>query len=103
MRRDREGKQGEDSLSTRNKTADEMTDDIVNNQIVALKKLMDNQEICINDIDVFCEKGNDVLLRSTCSRLSTRVFQACTISSRVVESSLLAKQSVFISISTAMN
>ena len=69
-----------------------MTDDIVNNQIVALKTLMDNQEICVNDIDVFCEKGNGVLFRSARSCLSTRVFQACTISSRAVESSLLAKQ-----------
>jgi len=34
-----------------------MTDDIVNNQIKALKKLIDDKEINVNDIDVFCEKG----------------------------------------------
>ena len=36
-----------------------MTDDIVNHQIKALKQLMDNQEIHVSDIDVFCEKGID--------------------------------------------
>jgi len=41
----------------RNKTAEEMTEDIVNNQIEALKKLIDNQELNVSDIDVFCEKG----------------------------------------------
>ena len=35
-----------------------MTDDIVNNQTKALKKLMDAKELNVNDIDVFCEKGN---------------------------------------------
>jgi hypothetical protein len=34
-----------------------MTEDIVNNQIKSLKKLMDNKEINVSDIDVFCEKG----------------------------------------------
>ena len=80
-----------------------MTDDIVNNQIPALKTLMDNQEMCVNDIDVFCEKGNSVLFHSTYSCLSTREFQACTISSRAVEFSLPAKQLAFTSIFTAMN
>ncbi|CAF3683428.1 unnamed protein product [Adineta steineri] len=41
----------------KNKTAEEMTDDIVNNQIKALKKLIDNKELNVSDIDVFCEKG----------------------------------------------
>lgn len=41
----------------RNKTAEEMTEDIINNQIKALKTLMDNKELNVNDIDVFCEKG----------------------------------------------
>jgi len=34
-----------------------MTEDIINNQIKALKKLIDNKEINVNNIDVFCEKG----------------------------------------------
>lgn len=34
-----------------------MTDDIVNRQIPELKKLLDNEELHVNDIDVFCEKG----------------------------------------------
>jgi hypothetical protein len=34
-----------------------MTEDIVNNQIKALKKLIDDKEINVNNIDVFCEKG----------------------------------------------
>lgn len=44
----------------RNKTAEEMTDDIVNNQIVELKKLIDGKELDVNDIDVFCEKGEKI-------------------------------------------
>ena len=45
------------TIMFRNKTAEEMTDNIVNIQIKALKKLIDNKEIDVNDIDVFCEKG----------------------------------------------
>lgn len=45
----------------RNKTAEEMTEDIVNNQIKALKKLMDGKELHVSDIDVFCEKGKDIV------------------------------------------
>ncbi|UJR20713.1 hypothetical protein I4U23_023835 [Adineta vaga] len=41
----------------KNKTAEEMTEDIVNNQIKALKKLIDDKELNVSDIDVFCEKG----------------------------------------------
>ncbi len=36
-----------------------MTNDIVNNQIKALKKLIDDKELHVNDIDVFCEKGTE--------------------------------------------
>ena len=38
-----------------------MTDDIVNNQIVELKKLIDEEKLHVNDIDVFCEKGDEHL------------------------------------------
>ncbi|CAF0814620.1 unnamed protein product [Rotaria sordida] len=41
----------------KNKTAEEMTEDIINKQIKALRQLIDNKEIDVNDIDVFCEKG----------------------------------------------
>ncbi|CAF3677040.1 unnamed protein product [Rotaria socialis] len=41
----------------KNRTAEEMTEDIVNKQIKALKKFIDSKEINVNDIDVFCEKG----------------------------------------------
>jgi len=34
-----------------------MTEDIVNNQIKSLKKLIDDKEINVSNIDVFCEKG----------------------------------------------
>jgi imidazolonepropionase len=34
-----------------------MTEDIVHNQLKELKKLMNNKELHVNDIDVFCEKG----------------------------------------------
>lgn len=34
-----------------------MTEDIVNHQIKNLKELMDNGELHVRDIDVFCEKG----------------------------------------------
>lgn len=34
-----------------------MTDDIVHHQIKELKKLIDNGELHVRDIDVFCEKG----------------------------------------------
>ncbi len=34
-----------------------MTEDIVNHQLKELKKLMDNKELHVSDIDVFCEKG----------------------------------------------
>ncbi len=44
----------------RHKTAKEMTEDIVNNQIKELKKLIDNKELHVNDIDVFCEKGKKI-------------------------------------------
>lgn len=37
-----------------------MTEDIVNNQIKAVKKLMDDKEVHVNDIDVFCEKGKGI-------------------------------------------
>ena len=46
-------------VSSRNKTAEEMTNDIVNHQIVELKKLIDEKKLQVNDIDVFCEKGDD--------------------------------------------
>jgi len=45
------------SFCLRGKTASEMTDDIVDRQIPELKKLIDNNEVQVNDIDVFCEKG----------------------------------------------
>ena len=50
----------------RNKTAEEMTDDIVNNQIVELKKLIDEKKLHVNDIDVFCEKGKAVFFMPLC-------------------------------------
>ena len=39
-----------------------MTEDIINNQIKELKKLMDKNELQVNDIDVFCEKGKMKIL-----------------------------------------
>jgi hypothetical protein len=39
-----------------------MTDDIVQHQIKALKGLIDRNELHVNDIDVFCEKGASAVL-----------------------------------------
>ncbi|KAM4672018.1 putative imidazolonepropionase isoform 1-T2 [Amazona ochrocephala] len=39
------------------KTAAEATDDIINNHLPKLKELKLTGEICVNNIDVFCEKG----------------------------------------------
>lgn len=36
---------------------EEATDDIVNNQIPTIKKLMDQGQLHVDNIDVFCEKG----------------------------------------------
>ncbi|XP_057296762.1 probable imidazolonepropionase isoform X2 [Hydractinia symbiolongicarpus] len=41
----------------RGKTMEEATDDIVNNQIPTIKKLMDQGQLLVDNIDVFCEKG----------------------------------------------
>lgn len=41
----------------RGKTMEEATDDIVNNQIPTIKKLMDQGQLHVDNIDVFCEKG----------------------------------------------
>ena len=45
------------SLPHRGSTAEEATEDIINNQIPKLKQLMDREELHVDNIDVFCEKG----------------------------------------------
>ena len=39
-----------------------MTNDIIHNQIPKLKELMENGELNIRDIDVFCEKGIHLII-----------------------------------------
>ncbi|XP_075218956.1 putative imidazolonepropionase [Lycorma delicatula] len=41
----------------RGKTSDEATDSIINDQIPAIKELMSKNEIEVDNIDVFCDKG----------------------------------------------
>ncbi|CAF0827558.1 unnamed protein product [Didymodactylos carnosus] len=41
----------------KNKSAEETTNDIINNQIPALKDLIQNGDCDVQSIDVFCEKG----------------------------------------------
>lgn len=42
---------------SRNKTSDEATEDILNNQIPELDRLMKNDILHVDNIDVFCEQG----------------------------------------------
>ena len=36
---------------------EEATDDVINNQLPKIKRLMDEGELHVDNIDVFCEKG----------------------------------------------
>ena len=45
------------SFIARGKTSDEATDDIINNQLPKLVKLIQSKELDVDNIDVFCEKG----------------------------------------------
>ena len=44
-------------LFLRGSTPEEATDDVVNYQIPKLQELMKNEELNVDNIDVFCEKG----------------------------------------------
>jgi len=41
----------------RNKTAEEATHDIITNQIPELRRLMENDTLQLDNVDVFCETG----------------------------------------------
>lgn len=41
----------------RNKTSNEATEDIVENQLPKLKQLVETKQLDVDNIDVFCEKG----------------------------------------------
>ena len=45
------------SKYSRGMTADEATEDVLNVQLPRLKRLMDNGELHVDNIDVFCEQG----------------------------------------------
>lgn len=44
-------------LLLRGSTPEEATDNVINRQIPKLQELMKNEEINVDNIDVFCEKG----------------------------------------------
>ena len=41
----------------RGSTAEQATSDVINNQLPTLKEQMENKELTVDNIDVFCEKG----------------------------------------------
>jgi len=43
--------------SLRGSTSEEATDNVINCQIPKLQELMKNDEVIVDNIDVFCEKG----------------------------------------------
>ena len=45
------------NFSLRGSTVEEATNDVINHQIPKLQELMKHNEITVDNIDVFCEKG----------------------------------------------
>lgn len=43
--------------NSRGKTAEEATNDILNNQLPKIKDLIDSKILVVDNVDVFCEKG----------------------------------------------
>ena len=41
----------------RGSTAEQATSDVINNQLPTLKEQIENKELTVDNIDVFCEKG----------------------------------------------
>lgn len=44
-------------ITFRGSTAEKATEDVINNQLPAIKRLMKEGQLHVDNIDVFCEKG----------------------------------------------